>query len=216
VTAFVSVAVVKDVLGYTANDKDAAIGSNITAASEFLQRATGRQFARVLGQSRTFTSHGQAVVTIPDYAAGSNAALTLQSTSLVSGESYWLVPDRMAQLYGQNVYTSVQLRTFGGFDYRSNPEWFDRNLDSPLWRAGSYSSLPGDLVITGNWGWEPLPNDLLDATKVLAAWKTKRKDAVLTDVTVTPEGTNRLYSLMPPEVQDFIESWRLAPMVTAV
>jgi hypothetical protein len=213
-TAFVSVQVVKDLIGYTEATRDGSIGSNIAAASGFLQRVTGRQFARSFG-TRTFTSHGQSVVTIPDFAAGSNAALTLQGSALVSGESYWLVPDRMAQLYGQDIYTSVQLRAFGSYDYRSNPDWFDRNLDSWQWRYGRFSSLPGDLVFTGNWGWDPLPDELLKATAVLAGWYEKRTDAVLSDVTITPAGETRIFSRMPPEVSEFVEAWRLGPLLVA-
>jgi hypothetical protein len=139
-------------------------------------------------------------------------SITLQGATLDADESYWLVPDN------RGVYTTLQFRAFGtggAYSYLSNPQWFDRNLDRDWYRYGG-GSLPNDLVITGNWGHDPLPQDLLHATKVLAAWYTKRPASVLANVAFTPEGNTLTYSDYPPEVLNFITAWKLGPMLVAV
>lgn len=208
-TAFVAVSAVRDYLevnaGSTSKYSDALIGSNIRAASAFIERRTGRQFERVTA-TKVFTTHGRAAVTIPGLASAS--AVTLQGSTLTADSTYWLLPD--AQQTG--LYTAIQVRNFGTYDYRSNPEWFDRNLDSPYWnRYGMASSLPNDLSITGTWGLLPAdyPEPLLHATKVLAAWYTKRPDSILANVAITAEGTALDYSNIPPEVGDFIAAYKL-------
>jgi hypothetical protein len=182
---------------------DRQLGSNIRAASSFLQRTTRRQFEPQTATTKRFTSNGRVVVPIPDLRAATS--VTLQDAPLDASETYWLIPDPIAP----EVYTGVQVRAFGG-NYRANPQWFDRNLDRD-WRRGLYTtSLPGDLVIVGNWGHDPYPEDLLMATKVLAAWYTKRPEAVLANVRITPEGSELQYGEMPPEVTHFLGTWTLA------
>lgn len=208
-TAFIAVQTVRDYIELQASSSskytDGAISSNIRAASAFLERRTGRQFERQTTTTKVFTTNGRAAVTIPGLSSAS--AVTLQSSTLVLDSTYWLHVD--AQQTG--VYTSIQVRQFGTWDYRSNPEWFDRNLDSPYWRRGYYSSLPNDLSITGTWGLLPAdyPEPLLHATKVLAAWYTKRPDSILANVAITPDGTALDYSAVPPEVGDFIAAYKL-------
>jgi hypothetical protein len=146
--------------------------------------------------------------------------VTQQGTTLVVDESYYLIPDPMQT----GLYTAIQFRGFGsrsyGYGYLSNPEWFDRDLDR-LWARGwdwSYS-LPNDVSITGTWGYAEanLPDALRHATKVLAAFYTKRPDSVLASIATTVEGTTLDYSVLPPEVQTFIDNWRISgPQVVAV
>lgn len=212
--AFVSAA---DVRGYlelnsvasTSKYTDGAISSNIRAASEFLQRATSRQFADVT-ETRTFTTQGQTAVTLPGLRTATS--VTQQGTALVADSTYWLIPDEQQS----GIFTGIQLRGFGsrsyGHGYLSNPEWFDRDLDR-LWARGTWNySLPNDLVIVGTWGYTAanLPEALLHATKVLAGWYTLRPNSLLANVSVTPEGANIDNSTMPTEVRDFIREWRLS------
>ena len=109
---------------------------------------------------------------------------------------------------------AVQVRLFGG-DYRSNPEWFDRNLDQPSYLSRR-SSLPNDLSITGTWGWASKPDDVLLGVKALAAWLTKRADAVLAGAVQNPDGSIMDYSRWPEEARAVVDLYRLGTQVTAV
>ena len=184
---------------------DGTLGSNIRAASSFLQRRTGRQFADQTA-TKLFTTQGRTAITIPGLRSAS--AVSLQSTALVADSTYWLLPD--SQHTG--LYTGIQFRGFGSRSYLSNPEWFDRNLDRTWDRYGGYYSLPNDLSIAGTWGYTDanLPEALLHATKVLAGWYTLRPDSILANVSVSPEGTVRDYSNLPPEVIAFLHDWTLS------
>ncbi len=199
-----------DVEGTAGKYSDAVITSNIRAASAFLERATGRQFQAQTNTTKTFTTNGAASLRIPDLRT--TTSITLQGTTLDADESYWLVPDN------RGVYTTLQFRGFGSggsYSYLSNPQWFDRNLDRDWNRYGS-GSFPNDLVITGDWGWDPLPEDLLHACKVLAAWYTKRPASVLANTALTPDGAVLQYSEYPPEVLNFIKSWSLGAMLVSI
>jgi hypothetical protein len=133
--------------------------------------------------------------------------------ALVTNETYWLIPDN------HGAFTTLQFRAFGagsdGRSYLSNPQWFDRNLDRD-WARYGYSSLPNDLTITGNWGYDPYPHDFLHAVKVLASWYTKRPASVLANVQVTPEGNELRYTDLPPEVSGFISSWKMGEALVAL
>ena len=194
---------------------DSTLGSNIRAASSFLQRKTGRQFADQTA-TKLFTTQGRTAITIPGLRSAT--AVTLQSTTLTADSTYWLLPD--AQQTG--LYTGIQFRGFGGrsspLGYLHNPEWFDRNLDMTWGRTGNDYSLPNDLSIAGTWGYTDanLPEPLLHATKVLAAYYTKRPDSVLASVATTVEGTTLDYSTLPPEVLEFIADWKLSEQAVSV
>ena len=184
---------------------DSTLGSNIRAASAFLQRRTGRQFADQTA-TKLFTTQGRTAITLPGLRAATT--VTLQSTPLTADSTYWLLPD----VQQTGLYTGIAFRGFGARSYLSNPEWFDRNLDRTWDRYGGFYSLPNDLSIAGTWGYTDanLPEPLLHATKVLAAFYTKRPDSVLASVATTVEGTTLDYSALPPEVQAFIDDWKLA------
>jgi hypothetical protein len=195
-----------DVDGTGGKYSDPIIASNIRAAASYLERETSRQFEQQTNTTKYFTTEGRASLRIPDLRSATS--ITLQGAA----ESYWLL--------GANggVTTSIQFRAFGSgsrYGYLSNPEWFDRNLDRDWARYGS-SSLPNDLVITGDWGWDPYPSDFLHAVKVLAAWYTKRPASVLANVAFTPDGNVLNYGDFPPEVSAFIRSWKLGEQLVAV
>ena len=141
-----------NVTGTTGNYSDGAIGSNINAAWEFLERSTKRWFGNRPGVTLTLTSQGTTSVTIPGFRT--ITSVTQQGTALVLDSTYYRIPD--AQQSG--VYTAIQLRGFGsrsdGPGYLSNPEWFDRDLDHPRYAYGGFAySLPNDLVIVGDGGY---------------------------------------------------------------
>jgi hypothetical protein len=197
-----------DITSTSGQFSDALIGSNIRAAASFLQRETSRQFEPQT-TTKTFTTNGVSYLAIPDLRSAS--AVSLQSTTLIATETYHLIPD--AQQSG--VYTGIQFRAFGR-DYRSNPDWFDRNLDVYAARGYDMSSLPNDLSITGDWGHSPLPDEFRDAVLIYAAFKTRRPASVLANSQITPEGNQLNYSQLPPEVAAFIESWRAGSQLVSI
>lgn len=196
---------------------DSTLGSNIRAAQGMLERTTGRIFESITA-TKKFTTNGAAFIAIPGLRTASS--IQLQSTALVGDETYYLIPD--SQQTG--VHTGIQFRAFqtsgtNPYWYKSNPEWFDRNLDSPWYQyAGARTSLPNDLVIAGDWGWTDaqMPEPVRHAVKVLAAYYTKRPDAILSGGITTPDGNTFDLSGLPVEVQAFVPEWRVGPSVVSV
>lgn len=182
---------------------DANIGSNIRAAQSYIQRASSRQF-EVETATRRFSTNGAPIVAIPDLASATSVAL--QGTELTADESYWLHPDARHS----GVYVAVQLRQFGAgrLGYLSNPEWFDRNMDSPKALAYASTGLPNDLAVTGTWGWAERPDDVLAGVKALAAWLLKRMDAVLAGAVQDATGAVLDYSQWPVEARTVVELYR--------
>lgn len=155
--------------------------------------------------TKVFTTRGRASITIPDLISAS--AVTLNDSALTANSSFYLIPDVMQT----GVFTSIDLPQYRDrFDYRSYPDWFDKNYDSPLYQQRLRNGIPNDLSITGVWGHSPIPDEVAHAAKVLAAWYTKRPDAVLTNTVLTPGGDTLLLSTdYPVEVQQFIQRWRI-------
>jgi hypothetical protein len=222
---FLATADVRDYLqqpSTTGRFSDAQIGSNIRAAQAFLQRQTGRQFEPQEDTTKVFTTLGRAIVTIPDLRSASSVAKN--TSDLVADSGYHLLPDRMST----GIYTGIQFRVpsvgYGDW-YKSDPLWWDKNLDRPPWGSGSsYSSEANDLVITGDWGYNPqipgtapvMPDDVLHAVKVLASFYTLRPQSVLAGAQVTPEGALLSYRELPMEVRGFIDEWTLGEQAVAV
>lgn len=222
--------VAADVRGYLQQDSttgrfsDAQLGSNIAAATAFLQRETGRQFTKQDATSKTFTTLNRAIMYIPDLRSVTSA--TKGGTTVTSGTDFDLLPDRMST----GIYTGIQFRVpygWGGYGtwYKSDPLWWDKNLDRPPWGSGvgyGYSSEPNDLVITGDWGYDdtngtvPLPSDAQHAIKVLASFYTLRPQSVLAGAAVGPEGNFYSYRELPMEVRIFIDAWRLGEQASVV
>lgn len=196
--------------GSSGRYSDAAIGSNILAAQTLLEQRTGRTFDASTG-TRYFTTEGRAQLAIPDLR--SVTGVTLSGTALTANETYWLIADPR----WPTVYTSIQFRAFGrtrGRWYLAVPDWWDRGLDMD--NAYETSSLPNDLAISSNeWGWSPAPADVRHAVKVLAAWMTKRADALLGNAVATPDGTVLDYSEIPPEVNAVIATYRSGEQAVA-
>lgn len=209
--------------GTTSQYSSATVGSNIRAASWFLEKATQRWFNDRPSVTWTGTSNGRPSMFIPGFRTVTS--VTMQSAALVANGSYWLLPD--AQNSG--IYTGLQLRAFVGAGrdpgrpWLANPNWFDANLDSPynpMNYGGGYgwSSLPNDIVVIGDGGYTAanLPEPLLHATKVLAAFYTLRPNSLLADVAITPAGGVVNYSSLPAEVTQFIRDWAIGEQAVAL
>jgi hypothetical protein len=192
--------------GTTGRKSDTNLGLLLNWASNALERQTGRLItASASNTSRTFSSQGRAYVNIPDLRIGDS--VTLQSTALTVNEGYWLVPSRQ----DPDIAVGVQLRAFGN-DYRSNPDWFDRNLDTnPYWRE---NSLPNDLVIVGLWGHTFTPADWKFGIYSLAGYGYQHADALFSGARATPEGNIFDLSTWPSEVQAIVAAWSLGDMVS--
>lgn len=209
-TPFATRAEVKAFLRITGTDDDALIDDLLLSASGFLQQRSGRQF-EPLTETRLFSTEGRAYLTIPDLRTAS--AVTLSSAVLTANQSYWLIPSRQYS----TIYTGIQLRAFdtskAGW-YKTSPEWFDRNYDSPRWQ---YSTLPLDLSITGDWGWQNYPDELRLATKALVGfWIRHGSDGKMANVVFTPEGAPIDYSGFPIEVRNFLDEWSIGERAVSV
>ena len=216
-SAFVTAAELRtylDIASTTGRASTTNLDLLIESSSDFLERATGRIItSSASNTARTFSTDGRAAMSIPDLRTVSS--ITLQGTALAADSTYWLVPARQQPSSGSTIYTGLQFRAYDTYDYRSNPEWFERNLDSPYWAHRRYG-LPNDLVITGLWGWASVPAQWKLATLVLAGYEYKRPDSLLANVAITPEGATLDYGQMPPEVRELIEGWRLSETVVSV
>lgn len=213
--AFIVASEVRDYLGIASTSGQysaAVIGSNIRAASDYLQRRTGRQFEAQDATAKTFTTHNRASLIIPDLRTASS--VVRDGSALEAGTTHHLLPDRRSS----GIYTAIQFRVPISRDdgpwYLHAADWWDRGLD---WeKRGYWSSSPNDLVVTGDWGYAAYPDELLHATKILAAFYTKRPDSVLAGVSVTTEGAVLSYRELPIEVRVFIDEWTLDEQAVAV
>lgn len=202
-----------DVNATTGRASDTNLNLMLQSASDFLERATGRIIrASPSNTQRTFSTFGQASITIPDLRTAST--VVVQGTTLTADSTYWLVPSRQQPVDGDTIYTGVQFHAYSSWDYRSNPQWFDRNLDQWQWPGGY--ALPNDLVITGLWGWANTPPQWKLATLVLAGYEYKRPDSLLANVAITPEGAVLNYGQLPPEVAELISLWKLGDTVVSL
>jgi hypothetical protein len=189
---------------------EGSLGSNIRAASAFLQKRTGRQFELQLATTKTFTTNGEAFMALPGM-RNNSPTITLAGSALTVGTDAYLIPDTQQT----GLYIGVQFRPFGrGSDYRSWPTWFDTNLDR-RWYPG-FTSDPNDLSVRDDWGFINYPEELIHATNVLSAWFTRRPDSLLGGVSVTQAGTEVDMGALPVEVRLFIEEWKIGNAVVAV
>lgn len=187
---------------------DAVIGSNINAASGNLQRWTRRQFTPEGSNStvtKRFSTLGRSYLVIPDVRSVSQ--VRLNGAALTENESFWLTPDR----HQTGVFVGIELPRRRSLRY--SRDWFDRNYDSPYF--SDLQDRPNDLEIDGVWGHDPYPSELLHAATVLAAYYTKRPDAVLGGVSTTTQGNEVDLSQLPREVADFVRDWKLGDAVVS-
>lgn len=181
------------------------IGSNIIVATAALQRATHRQFDQQTSTTKKFTTRARASLTIPDLQ--STTSVVLNGAPLVADSTYYLIPD----VNNSGIFVAIDLPQYRDpLDYRTYFDWFDKGYDSPLAQARLRNPLPNDLVIgPATWGWPSYPPEFSLAAKILAAWLTKRPDAVLSNVLQTPGGDVLDVSNWPPEVTKFVADWKI-------
>jgi hypothetical protein len=235
VTLTVSVDAVREYLSLnttpsTSQYTDATISSNILAAQSRLEQVTGRFFVDQTFDTVPYrqTTMLRAQIPIPGFRTFTQVSwggtiLTVDVND-PSAASVWAVPDAMQT----GLYTGLQFRAFRA-DAQGLPwwiadrNWFDKALDSPFYPGNYgggyfYSSMPNDLLITGDAGYAQgsEPYDWLHAVKVLASFYTMRPASILADVAITPAGGILNYSQMPPEVREFIAAWKGGAMMVSV
>src|SRR5215204_2731548 len=144
---------------------DSAIG----AAEGMVGRYTGRLFAPnpAVGTdppvTKTFSVRGSGPIRIPDLRSAT--LVTIDGTTLTLNQDYDFE-------YGitEEPYTSMRL--IGWTPY-----------SSPYAMTTTSS-----LVITGHWGWDPVPDDIKHATLVIAAREYRKRDAMFADIVDTGTG----------------------------
>lgn len=219
-TLIVSVAAVRDYLKLETNNPtgssqytDATISSNILAAQNNLEQATGRWFVDRPSVTWSKTTMFAPVIPLPGFRTLTtvtwNGAVQVSSGA---SQTVWPLPDNQQT----GLYTALQFRAYrparGGPHYLSDPLYWDKGLDVGLASAWAWSdtSQPLDLVIVGDGGYAPNtePYALRHAVKVWASFYTMRPNSLLADVAITPQGGVVNYSQVPNEVADFIKSFR--------
>ena len=208
-----SVSDVKTYLGLTGTGDDTMIAERLQAAIGMAERDTGRTFASGSNSTTTYSTNGEAVVMIHDRpVTDASRVVTWNGAALTEGTNYWLLPDRR----DPNISTALQLRPFdtGRRDwFKTDPQWFDKNLDNPRWGTGG---MPNDLSITGILG-HPFPkSDVTGAILVLTAFLYWRAKSGATGVAYDLSGEGVSLAETPPEYQRFVADWRLRTAVFGV
>lgn len=194
------------------------IESNILAAQETLERATRRYFVDRPATTYTATSMLRPIVAIPGFRIFTT--VTWSSSVLVADQSYWALPD----VQNTGIYTAIQFRALRADSrpwWLADPNWWDKALDNPFYPGNygggyAYTSMPNDLVITGDGGYAAgtYPMAWLLAVKQLASFYTKQPASILANTIITAQGGVINYAELPATVSAFIASWRAG--VTAV
>ena len=205
---------------------DETIGSNILAAQRKLEQETHRYLIDRPAITWTTTTMIRAQVPVPGFRTFDT--VTWGGASLVVGfrsqdlASCWAIPDTLMT----GTYVALQFRAWRADNdapwWLTDRLWFDKLLDSPFFpgnRGGGYAwtSMPDDLVVTGNAGWAQgsEPYDFLQAVKAMAAWYTMRPSSLMADIALTPSGTAQ-YGQFPPEVASFIADYKIGQQVVSV
>lgn len=217
--------------GSSSKYTDGTIGSNIRAATSFLEHKTGRVLAQRDAMTFAATSMLAAIVPIPGFRTFTSvtwggSVQTVGYPGNDAGASVWALLESIPGV-SNPLYIGLQFRQFrvqgSGPWYLSDPLWFDKNLDSP-YHPGNFASgyagtsSPNDLVVIGNAGYlvGTEPEDVLHAVKVLAAFYTMRPASILADVAITPAGGVLNYAQLPAEVRDFLADWTIGRQMVSI
>ncbi len=224
--------------GSTSRYTDETIGSNIRAAISKLEKETHRFLADRSAWTWARTTMLAAQVAIPGFRSfttvtfgGVNLTVGLPGDN--SSPACWAITDDI----NSGTFVALQFRAWRAdsnmpwwLALGGQNSWFDQAADNsfdPRNRGGGYAwtSLPNDLVIVGNAGWDSTkpvddyggyPSAFLHATKVLAAFYTMRPASILADVAITPAGGVLNYSRLPDEVVGFISDYKIGSQAASM
>ena len=212
----VSLPEVKTFIGLTGTQDDQLLSNLITAAEAKMERDTGRVFAYSSNVTRTYSTDGQASITVRDLPAiGSNTrVVTLGGGTMTAGTGYWLLPDRR----NPDVSTTIQVRYYDRSSadwYKADPDWFDKNLDNPRAWLGS---TPNDLVIQGAEGHAlPVPGDVVGMARSLVQLMYWQNKAGASGTVATPTGDLIDLSARDPiGYPEFVRDWKIRTAVAGV
>ena len=201
----------KTYLGVTGTQDDLRIASAASNASIMAERDTGRVFAVTSNVTRRYSTDGQASITIHDRPySDSSRVITLGGATQTEGTNVWFLPDRR----NGDVSITVQVRYYDrtGDWYKSDPQWFDKNLDRPHYALGT----PNDLVITGVEGHPTLPLDVKQGVLELAAFLYWNEKSGASGFVQTPQGDQVDLAEYPESYQRLVRNWRIRTAVLGV
>ncbi len=212
----VSLAEIKSYLGITHTDDDALLGDQIWEGTLLVEQDTSRVFAVASNVSRTYSTNGNATLTIHDRPmTDATRSVTLAGAALsetTGSESVWFLEDWRAR----GISTTIQLRHFdyGRHDwFKADPEWYEKNLDKRPYSLGT----PNDLVITGVEGHLNLPDDVFSNCRRLIALLYWQAKAGASGFVQLPTGEELDLTANRPEGYDrFVNNWKIRTAVASV
>jgi hypothetical protein len=207
-----SLADLKTYLGLTGSGDDALLTSSIASAIDQAEADTGRRFAYSSNTVQQWSSDGQSLVTIHDVPmTDATRVVTLGGVTVTEGTNGWFLPDRR----NPDVSTTIQLYAFdrGGDWYKTDPAWFDKNLDITWNRRGN---TPQDLRITGFRGHPVWRADVTQEVTFLAAWFYWRAKSGASGVIQTPTGEEIDLGAEPKSSPTFVRNWAVRPGIIGV
>jgi hypothetical protein len=214
--------------GSNSRYSDSVITAHILSAQDFLEHETHRFLSDHTAQTWSATTLLRAQVAIPGFRSFTTA--TWGGVTLTvgipgdgnTGPSAWAIPDDL----NTGTYVALQFRPWRVDTqdwWLADHLWWDKSLDSPFfpgnWGGGyAWTSMPNDLIITGNAGYAAgsEPDALKQAVLMLAAFETKRPASILADVAITASGGVIKYAELPNEVERFIRAWRIGTQAASV
>jgi hypothetical protein len=201
----------KTYLGITGAQDDVLLAQTIVDAVGKAERDTGRVFAAASNVRTTYSTDGQSSLIIHDRPyEDATRTVTIDGVTSTEGTNVWFLPDRR----DQNVTATVQLRYYDRSRpdwYKLDPFWFDKNLDSPRYLAGT----PNDLVITGVIG-HPFPSqDVVGSIRLLEAWLYWNAKSGASGVVQLPTGEALDLEAEPPRYAEFVRNWKIRTAVAS-
>lgn len=198
-------------LGVTGTVDDLRLAAAASNASIMAERDTGRTFAVTSNVTRVYSSDGQASFVIHDRPqTDGSRTVTWNGATMTEGTNVWFLPDRR----NPDVSTTIQLRHYDTSRrdwYKADPQWWDKNLDSPRWPGGT----PNDVSITGVVGHPSLPPDVKQAVLELAAYLYWSAKSGASGFTQSPQGDQAELGDYPESYKAMVRNWRIRTAVAA-
>jgi hypothetical protein len=207
-----SLADIKTYLGITGTGDDALISSSLLSAVAQAETDTGRRFASSSNTNQVWSTDGQTLVRIYDVPrVDPSRTVTLSGVTLTENTNVWFLPDRR----NGDISTTVQLFAFDrtGDWYKSDPMWWDKNLDTLF---GRYGSMPLDFSLTGIRGHPFWRDDVTEQVKFLTAWFYWRAKSGASGVIQLPGGQEIDLGAEPLSSPQFVANWAVRTQVSSV
>ena len=190
-TDYCTVADVKQYLDITGDNDDPLIDVLIDAAKAHIDGFTGRKFAASTNTTRTFDSIRDVkgrVLWLDEDLASINSITNGDGTTITSSQ-YTTEPRNRTPYYQIKLLASANIR----------------------WEANSTTDDNEDAIsISGKWAYAAtVPDDIKQATVILASYLYRQKDAQVFDVTAIPDaGVIQIPTGMPATVKHIISKYR--------